>query len=287
MSEQDAVSRETEPSEEDKLVAILNEGEGEPEQTESDGLEEVEVGDKKLRVPKEVKEAWSGMQSKTQAERESRKAKEAAMAERATRLEEETKTRTAFFKELSEVESFDQQLEPYLKLTTQDWVTWAEQDASAASKAQVAINALQMKRGQLAAGIQQKIADQQTNTQKQTQQQRENAERDIAAKIKDWSPAKRAELEKVAADAGYTPQEFSAVAHDARALAILNDAAAYRALRAKAAAASVKKPDETPIEPPAKLPAGSGSGPTPLSDRQGIEAWSKTFLKQRHARGRQ
>lgn len=275
MSEQDAIQ----PTEEESLINALNDETRPP--PEEDGLEEVDIGDKKLRVPKEVKEAWNGMQSKTQTEREAVAKERAAVAERSARVEEDFKTRSAFFKEVSEVESIDRDLAPYLKLTPAEWIAWAEQDSAAASKAQVAVNAMQMKRGQLVQSINQKAQEQQSKTRETTAQQRDQAERELAAKIPGWSAAKKAEVASFAKTRGFSSEEFEGVATDPRVISILAEVAEFQALKAKAKAAASKKPDEPPPEPSAKLPTAGNSGPTPLSDRQNMNDWTKQFLKDR------
>lgn len=288
MAEQDATPAPE--SEDDKLIAALNDENPAPLADDDDGKVEVEVGPKKLRVDKEIKEAWDGQAAKTQAEREAIKADREAFAKERQASAQEAQTRQVFFKELAEVQNIDSQLEPYLKLTPQEWMTWADQDQPGAQKAQMAVQAMQMKRGQLVSGLQAKAQEQDGKARQAAAERVAQAERELPTKIKGWSPEKRTELERSAAEYGFAKQDIDTLAHDPRMWQVLNDAATLRALRAKAAKVAAAPPSDSapPPEPPAKLPSRGNSGPQPLSDRQPMDDWARTFRKSmQKAYGRQ
>lgn len=261
---------------------------------EGDDTDELEIGPEKYKVPKPIKEAWNGLQKSTQAEKEAiRLEKEAVAKERASFAESE-KLRSAFMDELSEIRAIDKQLDPYLKLTPQEWIAWSEQDSEAAKKAQIAVQALQMQKSKIADSARAKAQELDGKARTEAEGRRQAAEREIAAKVKDWSPAKKEAAQKVAETYGFSKEVFENALMDPAigpaAIAMLNDLGILQTARAKAAAAKAEAAkaakDQEPIpEPSARIRAPSGNTTTIPRDSDPPDVWLKKRQAQVRRRG--
>lgn len=278
MSEADA------PDPDAALVEALQ-NENAPPEDENPDEAEIELGAEKLKVPRKVKEAWDGIQSTTQKDRESLRAEREAVAKDKASTAEYTRLTQSFGDDMASIKSIDKQLEPYMKLTPSDWVAWGSQDQDAALKAQTQINALQMERQKLAQGMQSKYNDMTAKQQAAETERRANAERDLSVKIKDWTPAKRAEITKAAEAYGFSASEVEPFTYDARAVSILQDALTLRALRAKAAVPKNLSAEQSPPPETTTTKVRSNTGAVdPYSDRKSVDTFRDNFLKERRAR---
>lgn len=275
MSEQDAVDLTPAPEPEE---LVLDDDTPAPEDPEFD---ELEIGPKKFKVEKPIKEAWNGLQKTVQSEKESVKAEKEALAKERAALQESEKFRGALMGEVAKITAINEQLEPYLKLTPAEWVAWGEQDAAAAQKAQLAIGALQMQRDKLIESARAKGQALEEESRKAQAARLAAAERDLPAKIKDWSPAKKEALVKAAVENGWTPDEIEPISHDWRIMAALDKIAKYdqavaRAAHAREAAAKAAKEQQGEPEPVAKVKAQSGSTvANRLDDKVPSDQWFK------------
>ena len=116
-------------------------------------------------------------------------------------------------------------------------MTWAEQDPDAARKGQIAYTALQNERMKVMQSAQAKGQELEQQSRKTQAERLAAMEKDLPAKIKDWSPAKKEALIKVATENGFSPDELGAFAADWRVMSVLDKAAKYDQAVARAAAA--------------------------------------------------
>lgn len=249
-----------------------------------DGLEELEIGPEKYKVAKPIKEAWAGLQKTVQTEKEQIKTERAQIEAEKAKTAEYAKLQTALFDEIAELKGIDKQLAPYMKLTPSDWMAWADQDPEAARKAQIAVTALQNQRGQLVQSAQAKGQELDAQNRKTQAERMAAAEKEIAAKIKDWSPAKKEALTKYASDNGISPDELAPLASDWRTMAVLEKAQKYdqavaRAAAAREAAAKQAKEQQGEPEPTPRVKANSGSSSNIPTDKDPPDVW----LKKRNA----
>lgn len=250
-----------------------------------DDSDELEIGPTKHRVPKPVKEAWHGLQKSTQSEKEAIAAEKKAIAEEKARYQENMRVASTYVKEIGKIQAIDEQIAEYEKLTPADWMAWAAQDEKAANKAQIGYNALMAEKSKLIRSVQEKETTIRTQRDREQQEFIAKAERELATKIKDWSPQKRETLFKVANDYGYSADELKAVAHDFRLYAVLEDAHKYREAKERArkavadakaeAAATAGKPE------PVTRTRGTAGGTTSLADNVSTDNWAERFKKQR------
>lgn len=279
MSEQDANQA---PDPDDALVAALQ-SEAEPEDNSDEA--EVELGSEKIKVPKKVKEFVDGIHAKTQTEREAIRADKEATAKERAAVAENARLVSAFHEERSEMQSIDKQLEPYLKFTREDWARFGAEDPEKTRQVQIDINALQLRRQQLGQSMQAKYDDMTTKERAAASERQANAERELAAKIKDWSPAKKAAVAKEAEGYGFQGTELEPFLSDYRVVQALEDAAKYRALVKRASVPKTPTPEEEPPPETTTIRTKANTGGTPkLSDRMSPEAWQAEFLKQRRSR---
>lgn len=258
---------------------------GEEAEGEPDDSDELEIGPDKIKVPKKVKEAWNGLQTKTQAEKEAIRVREAKIAEREAKIGETEKLHSAVLDEVADIKStekaikgIDEKLAPYLKLSAADWMAWNEQEPEKAQRAQAAVQALRNEReglmDQRAKSIQaaqvkygefQKKQAELTDAQKKTQAEFiAQSEKEIPARIKDWSPERAAAIQKYANESGISAEQYESIKYSPVALSVLDKAAKYdaavaRAAKAREAAAAANKDAEPKPEPLPKIKVASGS----------------------------
>lgn len=270
-----------------------------------DDSDELEIGPEKLKVPKKVKEAWNGLQATIQKKGEETAAAKKAHEADQQRMQETMRIAATYVEDISaikvletQINAIQEDLKPYEDLTPAQWMEWAEREPDNARKAQLAVQALVMKRDGLRAQIGEKrsaVGAKEADLRKRADEEKAandnkraelqaNAEREIAAKIKDWSPAKKDALGKLAGAFGFTPEEFAGVQYDPRVMVILNELHARRAAadKARAAAAAGKVKDlPPPPEPIAKKGKGGSTAPLRLDDKQSMASFAKNFARQR------
>lgn len=262
---------------------VLDEAPETPEPTE-DEFDELEIGPKKFKVEKPIKEAWSGLQKTVQAEKEALKAERAQVEAEKAKTATELKLQTALFEEIAELKNIDKQLAPYMKLTPSDWMAWADQEPEAARKAQIAVTALQNQRGMLVQSAQAKGQELEQQSRKTQAERMAAAERELASKIKDWSPAKKAEMTKLAEAAGYNADEIGYIMSDHRGISLIEKAAKYdqavaRAAAAREAAKKAEREQQAEPEPTPRVRANSGGSSNIPTDKDPPDVW----LKKRNA----
>lgn len=279
--ESDGGAQVAEPTEADELAEAL--AEPEPIEGDDDDSAELEIGADKIRVPKAVKGAWDGLHKSVQAAKEEAKAdKAAALADR-QRANEFAQTVATVAKEVGKLQAIDDQLEPYLKLTAGEWAAWGSQEPERANQANLQIAALQRQRAELAGQIDFKVRDAQTKHTQATTEAQAAAERDIAATVKDWSPAKRATLEAAAVEyKGITKEVLAAAAHIPGVWQMIEDAATLRAARAKIAASKGKgAAPAVETQPQPRLQSRGGGARDPFGDKASTDDFARAFLKKR------
>lgn len=267
--ESDLVAEEEEPADGEAVVV------------EDDGLTDLEIGPDKLRVDKRVKDAWDGVQKSAQTKVESAAAREKAAEERETRAQEFFSIASSFAEELTEIKAIDKQLAPFEKMTTEQWMKWGRENPDEANEAMTAINALKLQRDKLGEGLKGKLAQAKQKDEAARTEAAAKAEREIATQIKDWSPAKREALQKgVNEHYGITAQEFSFAASHAGSLKMIEDALAFRRIKAKAAAIPATRKAEEPAPVPVEK-VRSNAPATGLRDNMNMKTWAKGFEEQR------
>lgn len=272
-------------SAEEELVLDDDQPAAGAEGVEDDDTDELEIGPEKFKVPKKVKEAWNGVQKSTQTDKEALAAERKAVEERGKRYEENMRIASTYVKEIGKIQAIDEQIAEYEKLTPADWMAWAKQDDKAAAQAQLGYNALVAEKAKLLRSVQDKEQSIKTQREKEHAEFVAKSERELAAKIKDWSPQKRDALFKVANDYGFSKEDLMPIAHDARMYAVLEDASKYREAKARAkkvaeeakaaAAASSGAPE------PVRRARGNTGATTSLGDTVSMETFAKNFNRQR------
>lgn len=259
----------------------------EPEPEEEDGEDaELEIGAEKLKVPKKVKEAWDGVQKTTQTERERVATLEKAAGDREKAAQATMKHARDFLEEVTEIRSIDKQLAPYLAYTQAQWMAWAEQDAKTANETLAAVNAMKLKRDQLAEGIKTKLTAAQESEKTNRELRIAKAAQELANKIPEWSPAKSEQLEKIAVNHGFSAEEVAMYKHDPRVMTLLHEVSQFRAAKERAKARAAKdNADQPPPEPLAKPKARPAAGNSSMpSDRDTPEQFQRKFNAMMHPR---
>lgn len=255
-------------------------------------LDELDIGPDKIKVDKRVKVAWDSLQKSAQTKAEEAAKERAEVATERGRIAEQARIFAAVQDQVLEIKTIDSQIGPYQKLTPQEWIAWGQQDAEAANKAMQAVNALQLRKNQLMGAVEATVKDTQARESLAAQVRAQEADKAVAAAFKDWSPARRQQLEAVATAHGFRTDELSGAFQDPRVLGVLDKARKWDAAVAKAAG---KKVAPAAGDPPA---AAAGSGPAPLTSVRGntgpkggelrdsmpIEQWAKQFTKQRRGK---
>lgn len=273
-------------------VELLFEEDAPADAPADDDSDELEIGATKHKVPKAVKEAWNGIQKTTQAEREAIAAEKRANEDMAKRYQENMRVASSYMKEIGEIQHIDKQLQDYEKLTTADWMAWAEQDQAAASKAQIGLNALRAEKDRLIRSVNDKEGSIRAQQQREQQEAAERFEREVATRVKDWSPAKRESLVKLGTEFGVQPAHVQSLMMQFPGVAsALDELATYRAARARAqkVAAEAKANAGTQGKPePVTRSRGNSGSSTSLSDAVGMDNWAERFKAQRaiHAKNR-
>lgn len=252
-----------------------NEGEAD------DDSDELEIGPQKYRVPKPVKEAWNGVQKSTQAEKEAVKAKERELEEAGKRYQENMRIASTYMKEVGRIQAIDEQLTEYEKLTPQDWMAWAEQDSAAANKAQIGLNALRSERDKLVRSVNEKEGTIKSQREREERESAEKAEREVAARIKDWSPAKKEALMKLATDSGVPAEIVNYAMRNPVLVGFIDEVRQFREAKARAAAVKQQQRADEPKPEPITRTRGTSGSSTSLGDNVSTENWAERFKKQR------
>jgi hypothetical protein len=263
---------ESQDSDVDEIEDEIDIEAAQDEEGDDDGLDDLEIGSEKHRVPRAVKEAWSGLQASTQKERESLKA-QAAEQKGAMALT------SNFLKDIAKIQNIDTQLEPYKNLTSQDWIQWANEDSEKASQAQIGIKALDMEREKLVLTVERSERERVEKVNQERMHYQEAGERELKLQIKNWSPEKSETLKSVAKDSGFSKEELGPLAYDPRVMKVLDELREYREIKAKVSKrTAMKKDDPTPTPTPRSRSKTPTQG---LRDSQNIDDWAAKFDQER------
>lgn len=172
------------------------------EETEED--EEVEIGGKKVAMPKSIAaEIKAGTMrnadytQKTQAVAEERRAVEAERV----RVREEAQQSQQFIKEVAAVHSLDAQLAQYKQL---DWNALSDEDPAGAQKLHFQYQALQQQRHEAAQAVTQKQTEHALAEQQATAKQLQEAEAYVQREIPGWSQERGKVINDFAVSQGIT-----------------------------------------------------------------------------------
>lgn len=229
-------------------------------------FEEIERGDKKYRVPKELKGEFlmhADYTRKTMEVAEQRKALEQAKAQIEQAQALSTEERRAF----ARLEALNDQISQYEQV---DWDTLEASDPQEAAKHwrtyQTALN----QRNSTASALHQHEVQKAQRAQHEAAKRREEVETRLAKEVPNWSPAKRQELESFASQYGYTPDVLANTARveDFQLLNLAHEGFKFiqrQKAAARAAAQSAVKP-----APEVGGTAAAGIDPNNLSMEQYI-----------------
>lgn len=242
-------------------------------------LEEVEHDGKKYAIPKALKPALmmnADYTRKTQELADQRRALEADAA--STRQAIEFQRQLA--QQHRELVAAEVQIEPYQKLTPEQWQQWSAQDAGAAQQAWMTYQALKDKRQGLAEQVMQAERRRAFEAQQSTARRFEQAEADVRAEIKDWSKDRQEALWQTAVALGAKPEERGAVT-SAWMVKALHRAALYDQMVQKASAPA----PATPAAPTRTVGNAAKATPDPrtMSDDEWVR-WREKDLQSRRQR---
>lgn len=130
-----------------------------------------------------------------------------------------------------------------------DWAAWREADPTAALQAQVDLQALHTRQGQIGQAYQQAQAQRLSIANYERTTRIEEGSKVLAERIPNWGETKQRELSQHAIDSyGFDPTELAGI-DDPRLILVLNDAAQFRALQKKQqqAAKAVKAQEVKPV----------------------------------------
>lgn len=218
------IEDEEETSEEEQ-----SEEELQSEEQEEDDSEVVEIDGKSYKVPKELKDMvlmHKDYTQKTQKVAEDRRAVE----ERAQALQQREQVMAQTFDKAVEFREVQNRLAQFEQI---DWQGLAEQDPVQAQKLHFQYTQLQRDAQSKWNALQQAHSQVEQLTQEQRQQQLQQAEQDLKARLPSFGPQLAEKIVKTAKDAyGFSPQELEGLT-DARHVHVLHDAMKWRELQAQ------------------------------------------------------
>jgi hypothetical protein len=174
-----------------------------------------------------------------------------------------------FMREAAQMHQVEERLEQFQKL---DWNALIAQDPVQAQKLQIEFTQLQAARGQLGSSLAQKQAQMQQAKQQETAKLARDAQTFLQREIKDWSPAKDAELETYARSLGINTQQLgNFLLHNPAIAVALNKASQFDRLAKQRTA----KPPAEPPKPVSRVGGAAASNTKALSDMTVAEhaAW--------------
>jgi hypothetical protein len=218
------------------------------EQPDEEETEEIEVGDKKIVVPKSAAE-------KLKAERlmqqdYTRKTQELA-ADR-EKHKEDVQQRETFMREYAEVVALDQQI---AKLKEIDLTQYVDTDPVGVQRIQIELQKLEAKRSEAVNGVTQKQQQYALQQQQEIAKLEQDAEAYVQREIKDWSPTRAKEVSEFAQKSGVKMDQATAltVLRNPALLAIFDKAEKFDRLAAKTKA---PKPPAPPPKPATRVSSG-------------------------------
>jgi antitoxin component HigA of HigAB toxin-antitoxin module len=238
------------------------------EQIEEDE-EEIEVGDRKLALPKSVAERLKSERmmhadytQKTQTVAEERRQ---VAAEREQVLQQRQQAQE-YLEQVADVRAIDKQLAEIDKINLAEYV---DSDAAGVLRVQEQRRALEAQRAHLVAGITQKQNERALNEQQATAKQVQDAEAYLAREIKGITPERVAAIQNYATTHGMDVRAFAQTIISSPQVAMFaHKAELYDALIKKQA----PKPQPAPAAKPAIRVAGASAAvkrdPTQMTDAE-------------------
>lgn len=261
---------------EDQLEAEEAESEDDEDQETEDTsddddeeFEELEIDGKKHRIPAALKANFM-MQAdytrKTQEVAEQRR----ALAERQQSIAQQAEVQESLIEDRANLRAHDASLEQFAKL---DWGRLVDENPTEAQKLDYQYRQLKEQRGQIAAGIEQKVRHATEVAQRETARAAQESAKVLQQTIPEWGPALQQKLRGYAQAQGYDEAELGDVT-DHRAIGILRKAMLYDEI--KSGKGKTTKPKKPSVKPLAK-PSAKGRGPvrTGLSDELSAEEWTR------------
>lgn len=244
-------------------------GDGEAEQAPDDPEEEVEIGDKKIALPKSMAEKLKSERmmhadytQKTQAAAEERRQIE-AQREQVQRAAQEQQT---YIQEIAKVVAINDQLAEYQKV---NWDALIETDPVRAMQLQQQQKTLESQRAmalQEVTNKQQQIA---LNEQQATAKQIQDAKAFFEREIKGWNPELDTEVHKYALGQGLTNEQAVRMSLQAPVIVkMAHKAMLYDRLVAKQTV--TKQPPAAEVKPAARVGTSAPvkKDPTQMSDKE-------------------
>ena len=228
-----------------------------PDEVE-DELEGVKLKGKKELVEKHKTERLlhGDYTRKTMGLAEERRALEQNQAQ----FRQNAQLHQTFMREAAQMHQVEERLEAFQKL---DWNALIAQDAAQAQRLQIEFTQLQSARGQLSSSLMHKQQQMQQAQQQETAKRARDASAFLQREIKDWSPAKDAELEAYARSQGInTSQLADFLLHNPAIAVLVNKAAQFDRLAKQRTA----KPPAEPPKPVSRVGGAAASNTKSLSD---------------------
>lgn len=249
--------------------------EGDEADDGSDDLEDVEIGGKTYKVPKDAALRQADYTRKTMELAEQRKAVQAMLERVQTVSREETNA-------LAQVAVIDSQLAQYENI---DWAAWQAQNPNDALAHRIQFMELQQARAAAVDGYTKAQNEARSIAQRETARRLEEGSKVLAEKIPEWGPDKARALRDFAInDYGFNAEDIDSL-DNPLAILVLHDAMEARASRKHAATA--KKIEKQQAVKPARTVKGGGAvAKTGLDDRLPADEWVRRRNEQIAKRNR-
>ena len=262
-------AKELESQSEADFESDTEETEVEPEEE----LEEIEFGEKKYKVAKELKDAFLMQQDytrKTQEVADNRRMLESAAQEFQQRVQAQQQNIQAY----ANLAALDQQLTQYQNV---DFQAYADQDPVAAQKAYMGFQQLKGMRDNLANQISTYEQQMQLRARQEIATRTQEGMRQLHQEIKDWSPQKAQALKEYGKTQGFQDTELDNVL-DPRAVKLLHKAYMYDQMMTKA----TQKPKQAEQKPVPKVGGKTAvtKDPSQMSPKE-FAVWRKKQIASR------
>ncbi|MCD1644154.1 hypothetical protein [Aurantimonas coralicida] len=289
-------------NEDDDLLGLdddTDDGDGD-QTTSEEELEEVEIGGKTFKLPKDVKPHLMMQQDytrKTQEVAEHRKALEQhaeAIRSQEQKLQQQAEFQRANIQQFAQLHAIDERLGQYQQV---DWAQLEQEDPLGANSHWRAYQQLKDQRQGLVGELQQKEHQSQQERQRRSQEAHQAQEAEIEKRLQaslaavktaipSWNVEVAGQVGAFLNEVGYNQDEMKIIATDPKSMVVVHDAMKFRQLKAKQAAAKASKPKEEPA-PLASAPRGrTAPVPTGLDDRLSADEWVRRRNAQERSRGR-
>lgn len=258
-----------------------SESESEDDDSESTPLADIEYEGQTYQVPEPLKEAvmlHKDYTQKTMALADQRRAFEASQQ----KFNEQIEQQQTFSKELGELYAVDSQIEQFEAL---DWTTLAEHDPIRSQQLFFQKQQLEAKRRNLANELGQKQQEFARKSELDRANRLSESESVLLKEVKDWGPAKEAELTKFLTDTfGFTAEDMQRSKLDPRIIKLIDMAAAgKRAMDATGKPS--RKPNLQAVKPAAKVkPTGGDSGDKVPKNAKDFAKWRQKYIQTRSTR---